>query len=188
MSATACCSAFTPREVAERPSTQRTAYLKDRYLRAPLIVDIEYIRLLTQSHRGTNGGEALERRAEDHAFALEHLTPVIHPRDELAGNKTRFIRGAIPYANYAAGPFLREMRKEQQDAQQKHIDQGHGGGIEQSLALAKEGGYRLFSGKFLISHERLPVVPRDLRVLGRQVPDGAGPTVVENPLRPGGLP
>ncbi len=153
MSATACCSPFTPREVAERPSRQRTAYLKDRYLRAPLIVDIEYIRLLTQSHRGTNGGEALERRAEDHAFALEHLTPVIHPRDELAGNKTRFIRGAIPYANYAAGPFLREMRKEQQDAQQKHIDQGHGGGIEQSLALAKEGGYRLFSGKFLISNE-----------------------------------
>ena len=95
----------------------------------------------------------LERRAEDHAFALEHLSPVIHPRDELAGNKTRFIRGAIPYANYAAGPFLREMRKEQQDAQQKHVDQGHGGGIEQSLALAKEGGFRLFSGKFLISNE-----------------------------------
>ena len=45
------------------------------------------------------------------------------------------------------------MRKEEQDAQQKHIDQGHGGGIEQSLALAKEGDFRLFSGKFLISNE-----------------------------------
>ncbi|MCE5269262.1 MAG: hypothetical protein LLG00_15400, partial [Planctomycetaceae bacterium] len=153
MTANSCCSPFTPREVVERPSTERSAYLKDRYLREPLTVDVEYIRLLTQSHRRTDGMEALERRAENHAFALEHLSPIIHPRDELAGNKTRFIRGAVPYANYAAGPFLREMRKEEQDAQQKHIEQGHGGGIEQSLALANEGDFRLFSGKFLISNE-----------------------------------
>jgi indoleacetate decarboxylase len=153
MIANSCCSPFTPREVLERPSTERSAYLKDRYLREPLVVDVEYIRLLTESHRRTDGMETLERRAENHAFALEHLSPVIHPRDELVGNKTRFIRGAIPYANYAAGPFLREMRKEEQDAQQKHMEQGHGGGIEQSLALAREGNYRLFSGKFLITNE-----------------------------------
>ncbi len=144
---------FTPREVRGQPSTPRTAYLKERYLREPLIVDVEYIRLLTESHRRTDGLEVLERRAEDHAYALEHLTPVIHPRDELVGNKTRFIRGAIPYANYASGPFLREMRQEEQDAQQKHVDQGHGGGIEQSQALAEQGHFRLLSGKFLIPTE-----------------------------------
>lgn len=97
MNANSCCSPFTPREVFERPSTDRSAYLKDRYLREPLVVDVEYIRLLTQSHRRTDGMDVLERRAENHAFALERLSPVIHPRDELAGNKTRFIRGAIPY-------------------------------------------------------------------------------------------
>ena len=42
-------------------------------------MDVEYIRLLTESHRRTDGMEPLERRAENHAFALERLTPVIHP-------------------------------------------------------------------------------------------------------------
>jgi hypothetical protein len=32
------------------------------------------------------------------------------------------------------------------------MDQGHGGGIEQSLALAEQGAYRVFSGKFLIAN------------------------------------
>src|SRR5512135_778152 len=125
---------FTPREVHGAPSSDRSAFFKARYLEAPLRVDIEYIRLLTESHRKTDGQELLERRAEDHAHALERLTPVIHERDRIAGNKTRFIRGAIPYANYAAGPFLREIRKQQQDAQQKLAEQGTGGGI----ALAHE--------------------------------------------------
>ncbi len=148
----ACAQPFTPREGTCRPSGARTAFLKARYLQAPLMVDIDYIRLLTESHRRTDGLEVLERRAENHAYALERLTPVIHPQDELVGNKTRFIRGAIPYANYAAGPFLKGIRQEQQDAQQKHMDQGHGGGIEQSLALAEQGEYRVFSGKFLIAN------------------------------------
>jgi len=146
---------FTSREVAGHPSTERTALLKRRYLEAPLRVDIEYLRLLTESHRRTDGLETLERRAEDHAYALEHLTPVIHEGDELVGNKTRFIRGAIPYANYAAGPFLKEMRREEQDAQQKHIDQGHGGGIASARERAENSGERIFSGKFLIGEEEL---------------------------------
>jgi formate C-acetyltransferase/4-hydroxyphenylacetate decarboxylase large subunit len=122
------------------------------------MVDVEYTRFLTESHRTTDGLEALERRAENHAYALEHLTPVIHPQDELAGNKTRFIRGAIPYANYAAGPFLSEMHQKEQDSQQKHIDQGRGGGIEQSQSMVERGDFRLFSGKFLISNEDYKVL------------------------------
>jgi formate C-acetyltransferase/4-hydroxyphenylacetate decarboxylase large subunit len=114
-------------------------------------VDVEYIRLLTDSHRRTDGLPTLERRAQDHACALERITPVIHPQDSIAGNKTRFIRGAIPYANYAAGPFLREMRRQEQDAQQKHIEQGRGGGIAGAAAQAEKEGCRVFSGKFLIS-------------------------------------
>jgi formate C-acetyltransferase/4-hydroxyphenylacetate decarboxylase large subunit len=147
-------SDFIPREIRGEPSTPRTAALKRRYLEAALRVDIEYLRLLTESHRRTDGMEVLERRAEDHAGALERMTPVIHAGDRLAANKTRFIRGAIPYANYAAGPFLREMRKQEQDAQQKHIEQGHGGGIAASQGAARDGN-ALLSGKFLISREEL---------------------------------
>src|SRR5512139_2465520 len=115
---------FAQREVKGAPSSERSAFLKQRFLDAPLMVDIEYIRLLTDSHKKTHDVETLGRRAENHAYALENLTPVLHPRDRIAGNKTRFIRGAVPYANYAAVPFLREIRKEQQDAQQKLAEQG----------------------------------------------------------------
>lgn len=148
-------SAFVPREITGVPSTARTAALKQRYLSSPLRVDVEYIRHLTASNRRTDGLETLERRAEDHAFALEHLTPVIHPMDRIAGNKTRFIRGAVPYANYAAGPFLRELRREEQDAQQKVSDQGTGGGIALARAKAAEAGLAVFSGKFLIAPAEL---------------------------------
>ena len=53
-------------------------------------------------------------------------------------NGVPFIRGAVPYANYAAGPFLRELRREQQDAQQKVAEQGTGGGIALARAKAAE--------------------------------------------------
>lgn len=150
--------AFVPRETSGQPSTERTSFLKRRYLDAPLMVDVEYVRLLTESNRRTDGLPTLERRAEDHAYALERLTPVIHPHDRLAGSKTRFIRGAIPYVNYAAKPFLQEMARQEQDAQQKHIDQAHGGGIAEAERQAKAEGWAVFSGKFLIS-------PADLAAL-----------------------
>jgi hypothetical protein len=60
------------------------------------MVDTEYIKHLTVSHKLTDGIEVLERRSTDHAYALSHMTPIIHEMDTLAGNKTRFIRGAIP--------------------------------------------------------------------------------------------
>lgn len=138
------------REIIGKPSCSRSAFFKARYLDAPLMVDIEYIRYLTESNRKTGGTEVLIRRATDHAWALSHMTPVINENDILAGNKTRFIRGAIPYANYAASPFLKEMRKEEQDAQSKHTAQGIGGGIGKAMEEAEGKGLRLISGKFLI--------------------------------------
>ena len=142
-----------PREVTGAPSTARTAFFKSRYLNAPLVVDLEYIAHLTEAHRASDGLDTIERRAHDHARALERLTPVIHAGDRIVGNKTRHVRGAVPYANYAAGPFLRELRRQEQDAQQKHIDQGHGGGIAEAHRAAKAHGYEVFSGKFLITPE-----------------------------------
>jgi len=140
-----------PREIKSVASSKRSSFFKQRYLDSPLMVDIEYIKYLTDSNKKTDGMEILERRAADHAYALSHVTPVIHKNDLIVGNKTRFIRGAIPYANYAAGPFLKEMRKEEQDAQSKHAEQGHGGGIANAMKEAEEKGLRLISGKFLIS-------------------------------------
>ncbi|MGE5358814.1 MAG: pyruvate formate lyase family protein [Bacteroidales bacterium] len=152
--------AFAQREVRGTPSSERCAFLKRRYLDAPLTIDIEYIRLLTDSHQRTRTLETLERRAEDHAHALENLTPIIHPRDRIVGNKTRFIRGAVPYANYAAGPFLREIRKQQQDAQQRLTELGTGGGIARAREKAASEGMTVFSGKFLISHADLDELNR----------------------------
>ncbi|MEI6060531.1 MAG: pyruvate formate lyase family protein [Bacteroidota bacterium] len=144
---------FAGREIKGIPSNMRSAFLKNRYLDSPLMVDTEYIKQLTVSHKSTDGMDVLERRAVNHAYALSQMTAVIHEQDTLAGNKTRFIRGAIPYVNYAAGPFLKEMRKEEQDAQSKHTEQGHGGGIEKTRLEAEQNGMRLISGKFLISKE-----------------------------------
>ncbi len=47
MAQTADVACFTEREVKGTPSSERTGFLKRRYLAAPLTVDIEYIRLLT---------------------------------------------------------------------------------------------------------------------------------------------
>jgi indoleacetate decarboxylase len=144
---------FTDREISGNPSSERSAFLKKRYLDSPLMVDTEYIKHLTVSHKLTDGMEVLERRSADHAYALSHMTPVIYEMDILAGNKTRYIRGAIPYVNYAAGPFLKEMRKEEQDDQSKHIEQGQGGGIGMARQEAERNEFRLISGKFLISRK-----------------------------------
>ena len=146
-------ASITDREIKGSPSSGRSAFIKQRYLDAPLMVDIEYIRYLTDSHKKTGDLPVLLRRATDHAWALRHLTPVIHPSDRLAGNKTRFIRGAVPYVNYAAEPFLKEMRKEEQDAQARHATQGVGGGIGKAMKEAAGKNLRLISGKFLIGTE-----------------------------------
>jgi len=54
-------------EITGQPSTECSAFLKNRYLQAPLMVDIEYIRYLTESHKKTDGMEIQERRALNHA-------------------------------------------------------------------------------------------------------------------------
>ncbi|MEF9985957.1 MAG: pyruvate formate lyase family protein [Bacteroidales bacterium] len=144
---------FTDREVKGGPSSDRTSFFKKRYLISPLMVDIEYIKHLTASHKKSEHLDILLRRATDHAYAMSNVTPVIHDQDRLLGNKTRFIRGAIPYLNYASDPFIREIKNEVQDAQSKHNEQGKGGGIEKSLEMAVEKGYAVVSGKFLMTQE-----------------------------------
>lgn len=143
---------FEQREIAGKPSTERVRRCYERYLSEPLYIDCEYISHYTQRHREVAHREQQERRAECHAFALENLTPVIHPGELIVGGKTRFVRGAIPYANYASDYILRELRREQQEAQDEVTDLGTGGGIARVHSMAGKGEFEVFCHKFLISH------------------------------------
>jgi indoleacetate decarboxylase len=149
---------FTPREIVGSPSTPRVRARTDRYLSEPLFIDTEYIRFYTERHRQIAHWEEQERRAECHAYALERLTPVIHDGELIVGGKTRFVRGAVPYANYASEYILRELRREQQEAQDAVTDLGTGGGIARVHAMGGSDGYEVFCGKFLISPEEKSIL------------------------------
>jgi formate C-acetyltransferase/4-hydroxyphenylacetate decarboxylase large subunit len=127
--------------------------MRDRYLSAPLMIDAEYIQHYTEAHQRTDGMNVLERRAECHAYALEHLTPVIRDLELFAGSKTRYVRGAIPYCNYASEYVIREFNKEEHEAQDSVTDIGKGGGIAMSWSMAEQGDFEVFSHKFLLSRD-----------------------------------
>ena len=150
---------FIQREIKGEPSTNRVRQCYERYLSEPLYIDCEYIHNYTEKHKRIEFMEEQERRAECHAYALENMTPVIHPGELIVGGKTRHIRGAIPYANYASGYMLRELRKEQQESQDEVTDLGKGGGIAKVHTIADSGEYEVFCHKFLIS-------PEDKKYLG----------------------
>ncbi|AZR73064.1 hypothetical protein BBF96_06495 [Anoxybacter fermentans] len=150
-----CCgqNVFEPREVRGTPSTERVKLMRDRYLSAPLMIDVEYIKYYTEAHKKTDGMNVLERRAECHAYALERLTPVIREGELFVGSKTRFVRGAIPYCNYASSYILREFANEEAEAQDKVTDVGTGGGIAKVREMAASGDYEIFGKKFLLPKE-----------------------------------
>jgi formate C-acetyltransferase/4-hydroxyphenylacetate decarboxylase large subunit len=143
---------FAPREIKKEPSTDKVKALYAEYLSAPLFIDCEYIKLYTEKHKEVSFWEEQERRAECHAYALENLTPVIRDNEIIAGAKTRYVRGAIPYTNYAAGYILRELNREVQEAQDAVTDLGSGGGIAKVHSIAESGEFEVFCHKFLISH------------------------------------
>jgi len=146
-------SHYDTRETKGSPSTEHVKIMRDRYLSEPMSVDVEYMKFYTQAHRESDGMNSIERRAHCHAFAMENLTPMIRDGELFAGNKTRFVRGAIPYANYATNYILRTLNKEEQEAQAKHTEIGTGGGIKHSHRIASEGKHEVFGKKFIISHE-----------------------------------
>lgn len=144
---------FTPREIKGEPSTARVRECYERYLNEPLFIDCEYMKLYTERHEQVSYWEEQERRAECHAHALENMTPVIHPGELIVGGKTRYVRGAIPYANYASEYMLREIRRERQEEQDSVTDLGTGGGIARVHEIAEAGEFEVFCHKFLISRK-----------------------------------
>lgn len=141
---------FSLREIRGSPSTNRIKIMRNRYLSEPLMIDVEYIKYYTFAHKKTDGLNVLERRAECHSCALDHLTPIIREAEPFVGSKTRFIRGAIPYCNYACQYIRKEFGDEVQEAQDKVMELGTGGGIAKALEIAKSGDYVFFGGKFLL--------------------------------------
>ncbi len=115
-----------PREVHCQPSSPRIANLRHVYLTSALHIDLEYIDFYTTAHQHSDGYNPLERRAFCHAHALENLSPQIREDELLVGAKTRYIRGAIPYLNYACQYVLRELNREEQEAQDRYTDIGTG--------------------------------------------------------------
>ena len=142
---------FMDREIKGKPSTETVKKCYERYLSEPLYIDCEYMHFYTEKHKEVEFFEEQERRGECHAYALENLTPVIHPGELIVGGKTRHTRGAIPYANYASGYMLRELKKEQQESQDEVTDLGKGGGIAKVHTIADGSEYEVFCHKFLIS-------------------------------------
>ena len=179
-------ASFAPREVSGRPSVPRTARLKERYLEAPLMVDLEYIKLLTESHRRTDGIETLQRRAEDHAYAVQHLTPVIHPEERIVANKTRFIRGAVPYAQLRRGSLPQRDPATGAGRPAEERGTGRGGRHRKSAPRGHREGIPGPLWEIPGLTRGLRRVQGSLRVLGRQVPDGGGRPAVEGgvPRRP----
>lgn len=135
------------------PSAERVRIMRERYLSEPLIIDTEYIKFYTEAHRRSDGMNVLERRAECHASAIERLTPVIREAEMFVGNKTRYVRGAIPYCHYASGYILREFKNEEHEAQDQVTEVGTGGGIARAREMAEKGDYEFFAHKFLLSRE-----------------------------------
>ncbi|MBM4402886.1 MAG: hypothetical protein FJ042_00620 [Candidatus Cloacimonetes bacterium] len=142
-----------PREVHREPSTIRISRLRQQYLSSPLHIDLEYITHYTAAHQASDGYNPLERRAFCHAQAMMQLSPQIRNDELLVGTKTGYVRGAIPYLNYACQYVLRELNREEQEAQDKFTDIGTGGGIELSVKLARSGNYDMFGKKFLIPRD-----------------------------------
>ncbi len=156
---------YESREIIGKPSTENIQKMRDRYLAEPLMIDTEYMDLYTEAHKRTDGLNVLERRAECHAYAMENLTPSIRGCEPFVGSKTQYVRGAIPYCNYASSYVCREFSNEEQEHQDKVTDIGTGGGIAKAKNLADKGDYILFGSKFLLPKENHAETDSDLNFI-----------------------
>ncbi|KAH3766596.1 formate acetyltransferase [Pelomyxa schiedti] len=137
-------------------ATGSTAAIREmfgRYVSSPLVVDVEYITNYMAAHKAVCGTlSPIECRAECHAYAMEHLTPVINLGEPIVGQKTRYPRGAVPYCNYASSYILRELGSLQvvAESQDEVTEVGSGGGIQISKDLSSSSQYVMFGKKFLL--------------------------------------
>lgn len=92
---------FDSFEVLKQPSTDRTKALKEMFLDAQVLIDPEFAILYTEGWRKYDGQPFIIRKARALKHALERLTPMINENELLVMQKTRYVRGAIPYTSYS---------------------------------------------------------------------------------------
>ncbi len=88
-------------EVKKQPSTPRTKALKEMFLNAQVLIDPQAALLYTEGWKNADGQPFLIRRARALRYVLENITPVINDHELLVMQKTRYLRGAIPYTSYS---------------------------------------------------------------------------------------
>jgi formate C-acetyltransferase/4-hydroxyphenylacetate decarboxylase large subunit len=118
---------FETFEVKREPSTKRTKELKKSFLDAQVLIDPEYTIHYTEGWKKYDGQPFLIRKAKAIKHALEHLTPVINDNELLVMQKTRYLRGAVPYTSYSQKFFKHLVEgSDKEKGDEKHILKGGG--------------------------------------------------------------
>ena len=119
---------FEPLEIKKEPTTERTRALKEMFLNAQVLIDPESTLLYTEGWKNSDGQPFLIRRANALKHLLENITPVINDHELLVMQKTKFLRGAIPYTNYSQKFF-------------KHLFEGSDKEKGDDSTIAQGGGF-----------------------------------------------
>ena len=96
--------AFDDREVKGQLSSPRTRSGRERYLNSPIQIGTSYISQYTRKWKELDGKPPCWRRAEAHAYALEHMETPIMDGDLIVGRKTKWVRGGEPYHTQTTPP------------------------------------------------------------------------------------
>ena len=118
---------FESFEVKKEPSTKRTRELKKTFLDAQVLIDPQYTILYTEGWKQYDGQPFMIRKAKAIKHALERLTPFINDNELLVMQKTRYLRGAVPYTSYSQKFFKHLVEgSDKESGDEKHILKGGG--------------------------------------------------------------
>ncbi|MBF0548150.1 MAG: indoleacetate decarboxylase [Candidatus Riflebacteria bacterium] len=121
-------NSFDNMEIHKEPSTPRTKRLKEMFLDAQVLIDPEFATLYTEGWKLADGQPFLIRKAKALKHALSSLTPEINDHELLVMQKTRYLRGAIPYTFYSQKFF-------------KHLIEGSDKETGDDATIAQGGGF-----------------------------------------------
>ena len=162
-------------EVKKQPSTERTRALKKMFLDAQVLIDPEAAVLYTRGWQQADGQPFLIRRAKALHYLLEQLTPVINDHELLVMQKTRYLRGAIPYTSYSQKFFHHLIEGSDKEAGDEGTV-GCGGGF---VSHGKENIRQM--GIFGIHEEDVPALLEDSQYWnGRCIEDVSDSFMKEN--------
>lgn len=119
---------FSDFEIKKEPSTPKTKTLKNIFLNAQVLIDTEFATLYTKGWKEFDGQPFLIRKARALKYALSKISPVVNEHELLVMQKTRYLRGAIPYTSYSQKFFKRLIEGSDRE-QGDESTVGRGGGF-----------------------------------------------------------